>query len=191
VRTRRIAHVPTDNASNETAIAKTRVLGCFIHSRSLAVLDHLGRTSCDECVRPHARDEGVVHHRRRVSYCSGEIPNFAIRAWAAYRGPALFEELNGPTTTVMCRGENIRLGGSGVDQPWEYQANRGMASLLLPRSMVAERLRACLKIRGFEDLGGALERGGGERLVRDVANMFDLSLQMTVYRLQQLGSVRT
>jgi len=27
--------------------------------------------------------------------------------------------------------------------------------------------------------------------VRDVANMFDLSLQMTVYRLQQLGSVRT
>jgi len=66
-----------------------------------------------------------------------------------------------------------------------------MASLLMPRSMVAERLRACLKIRGFEDLGGALERGGGERVVRDVANMFDLSLQMTVYRLQQLGSVRT
>jgi len=135
--------------------------------------------------------KAVVHHRRRVSYCSGEIPNFAIRAWAAYRGPALFEELNGPTTTVMCRGENIRLGGSGVDQPWEYQANRGMASLLMPRSMVAERLRACLKIRGFEDLGGALERGDGERVVRDVANMFDLSLQMTVYRLQQLESVRT
>ena len=68
----------------------------------------------------------------------------------------------------------------------EYQANRGMASLLLPNRLVRAELADVLKIAGFETLRDAVAAGDGETVLRGVGEVFDVSFEMTLYRVREL-----
>lgn len=92
------------------------------------------------------------------------------------------------TPKVLCRGESIE--GStkkGPSEWWEYQANRGMAALILPKALVAPRVEEAIRERGMEDMYDVIHAGKSEEVVREIMETFDASMQMTFYRLQDLG----
>lgn len=65
---------------------------------------------------------------------------------------------------------------------WEWQANRGMAALLLPRSSVVSEVRRRRGPHGAEVATAQLEH--------ELAGAFAVSRQAMRYRLQQLGMIR-
>ena len=86
---------------------------------------------------------------------------------------------------VLCRSATIdRL--QGVDW-WEFQANRGMACLLLPKALLTASVREAIKALGATDVRELLRAGQSELLVRQLMNEFDVGMEMTIYRLQDLG----
>lgn len=88
----------------------------------------------------------------------------------------------------LCRAESVgRLEYKG--EWWEYQANRCMVSLLLPRELVSNVARRQLANLGFESGDDCVERGGGQELVRSIADDFDVSHTAVLYRLQELGFI--
>jgi hypothetical protein len=87
---------------------------------------------------------------------------------------------------MMCRAEAIGLVGYNGEW-WEFQANRCMAALLLPRRMFGASTKRRLSSGGFESGEACLQRSHGESLVRELADEYDVSQTVTLYRLQQLG----
>lgn len=87
--------------------------------------------------------------------------------------------------TILCRGEAIDDRVRHRDGR-EYQANRGMAALLLPRTLLTNHSAEVLKTAGFETLRDAVKRGKGEAILRELCDIFDVSLQMMLYRVQDL-----
>ncbi len=94
---------------------------------------------------------------------------------------------------IMCRGDSLwrfRDSGSGYDGKWwEYQANRGMASLLLPKRETLDAVRSLLDDRGFTSLLDAAGDRMLETIVREIMRMFDVSMQVVNHRLQELGAL--
>lgn len=91
---------------------------------------------------------------------------------------------------IMCRPEGVgNVGYKG--EWWEYQANRCMAALLLPKRMVSESVRKRLKDGGFKSGEDCLARGHGEELVREISDEYDVSQLASLYRLQDLGFIPT
>ncbi len=107
--------------------------------------------------------------------------------------PSLFGDPVRPLPKVLCRQESVGVyggGESGYDgQWWEYQANRGMASLLLPRRETVEYLRSLLEARGLGSVREALRAAQADSVIREVMAQFDVSMQVVVYRLQELGTL--
>lgn len=106
---------------------------------------------------------------------------------------SLFDDSLGLTTTmnrkpIMCRPEGIG-DVQYAGEWWEYQANQCMAALLLPRSLVSTVVRSRLADGGFKSGDDCVRAGSGEKLVRDVAEEFDVSQTATFYRLQKLGFI--
>jgi hypothetical protein len=89
---------------------------------------------------------------------------------------------------VLCRGETINSPGYSGEW-WEYQANRGMASLLLPRGETMRYLTGLLTERQCRTMAEAFAQQKGEAVARELSRIFDVSLQAVVYRLQELGSI--
>jgi len=102
-------------------------------------------------------------------------------------GPSLFEEMASPGPAVMCREPS--LDGAASGQWWEIQANKGMASLLMPRQIVGEQLRMWLASKGLESVEAAFAARRGEALVRVLSELFDVNLPVAFYRLRDLGFV--
>lgn len=92
----------------------------------------------------------------------------------------LFGAAEPPPPRVLCRKES-------AGEWWEYQANRGMASLLLPKRPVNEFVRVLLSKNGWSSIQDALGARATERIVRDLMNEFDVSMQLATYRLRELG----
>ena len=90
---------------------------------------------------------------------------------------------------ILCRESTVAPGYSG--EWWEYQANRCMASLLLPRHLLAPQFRAVLTSVGVDSYEEAAKQGKDEGMVRTLANMFDISWQALLYRLRDLGFIPT
>jgi hypothetical protein len=87
---------------------------------------------------------------------------------------------------MMCRANTIgHVGYNG--EWWEFQANRCMAALLLPRRIFGVSTKRRLTDGGFESGEACLRRAQGESLVRELADEYDVSQTATVYRLQALG----
>lgn len=103
-------------------------------------------------------------------------------------GPALFDDLTGQTTAVMCHGKAIEAGAT-ANEWWEIQANRGMASLLLARDLLQRYLGECLGGRRFVDLRAALAADAGDAIIRELLDTFDVGYSMTRYRLQDVGFI--
>ncbi len=99
----------------------------------------------------------------------------------------LFENEPRVAARVLCRSESIF--NRGADDWWEYQANRRMSSLLLPKSLVGRVVAEVLSRRGLETIEAALRRGAGKEVVDEVSEIFDASFEMTLYRLQGLGFI--
>jgi hypothetical protein len=130
----------------------------------------LRRTLAHECAH-------IVEHRHL------HVPELLM--------PSLFGEAPREIPKVLCRQEAVESfknpGAPGYDgQWWEYQANRGMASLLLPKYETAEYLRGLLVGKGLTSIERALAAGRTEEVVREVMAAFDVSRQVVVFRLQEL-----
>lgn len=87
---------------------------------------------------------------------------------------------------VMCRRKVIENTGYQGEW-WEYQANRGMVTLLLPHDLFLPAVREVLRRRDFESMLDAAAKESLSRVVGDLMDIFDTSFTMTVYRLQDLG----
>lgn len=91
---------------------------------------------------------------------------------------------------IMCRSEGI--SGAGYrGEWWEFQANRCMAALLLPRRMVGDSVRRRLADGGFKTGEDCIRVGHGQLLIEQIADEYDVSQTATLYRLQALGFIPT
>ena len=90
--------------------------------------------------------------------------------------------------SIMCRSEGI--SGMGYrGEWWEFQANRCMAALLLPRRMVGDSVRRRLADGGFKTGEECVRGGSGQQLIVELADEYDVSQIATLYRLQALGFI--
>jgi hypothetical protein len=105
---------------------------------------------------------------------------------------SLFDEATlGPRVRrdpIMCRAEILNHRGY-TGEWWEYQANRCMAALLLPKRLFSETVHQALEARGAMSFERAMRAGDAEIVVRELADDFDVSLSMTVLRLEELGFI--
>ena len=86
---------------------------------------------------------------------------------------------------ILCRENTVASGYSG--EWWEYQANQCMACLLLPRYLLVPRFKAVLTGVGARSFEQAAKQAKDVDIVRSLANMFDVSWQTLLYRLEELG----
>jgi Zn-dependent peptidase ImmA (M78 family) len=78
-----------------------------------------------------------------------------------------------PSRQELCR--DVRFTDRYAGEWWEWQANRGMAALVLPKSAVTTLVR---DVRAGADEG---------TLEAELARVFNVSRRAAGYRLQQLG----
>jgi hypothetical protein len=86
--------------------------------------------------------------------------------------------------SILCREES---GGVYKGEWWEFQANKCMAALLLPKFHFIPQLEETLKAAGVVSFKKALGAGQDEAVIRSLANTFDVSWQAVLLRLQELG----
>ncbi|HWX25227.1 MAG TPA: ImmA/IrrE family metallo-endopeptidase [Vicinamibacteria bacterium] len=88
---------------------------------------------------------------------------------------------------ILCRASAFKTESRRAGQWWEYQANRAMASLLMPRDLTNGALSRILRARGDESLEKALEVERGADVLKELSRIFDVSFEMALYRLGDLG----
>lgn len=86
---------------------------------------------------------------------------------------------------ILCRETSVGTGYQG--EWWEFQANQCMACLLLPKCLLVPRVTESLKTFDVPTFAEALKKGVEEDIVRALANVFDISWQVVILRLQELG----
>jgi hypothetical protein len=103
----------------------------------------------------------------------------------------LFGMMEPPTPKVLCRREAVGSFSNGRydGQWWEFQANRGMASLLLPKREVSKFVQDALTARKRPTFQEAFAAREAESIVRELMQLFDVSMQAAIYRLQELHIV--
>lgn len=133
-------------------------------------------------------ESSVIAQRRLRSTLGHECAHIALHQHlhVLEAGGSLFPELEREVPRFLCRSAAIE-GKPAATDWWEVQANRGMAALLLPRSLVAPRVRDALTSSGFPDMVAAAAAQHVREIIGEVQAMFDVSLQMLVYRLQDVG----
>ncbi|MCC6962539.1 MAG: ImmA/IrrE family metallo-endopeptidase [candidate division Zixibacteria bacterium] len=91
-------------------------------------------------------------------------------------------------STILCREEVI--GSRHYNgEWWEYQANRCMAALLLPKEILKVQVAAVLEVNRLSDLEAAIKNGRAVSAIRDLADVFDVSVEATIYRLKDFGYI--
>lgn len=90
---------------------------------------------------------------------------------------------------ILCRESTVGAGSGYSGEWWEYQANQCMACLLLPRHLLVPRVETALSGVGATSFQEVVERGRDEEFVRSLANMFDVSWQALLYRLEEFGFI--
>lgn len=88
-----------------------------------------------------------------------------------------------PPAKVLCRGPGVFPVAAAHDW-WEHQAYRGMACALIPATTLAAVLPAVLTHSTLPD---ALAAGKGKEVLAALADTFDTSFELTLYRVQDLG----
>ncbi|SYZ71952.1 hypothetical protein TRIP_C20067 [Candidatus Zixiibacteriota bacterium] len=89
---------------------------------------------------------------------------------------------------ILCRQEAVG-NRHYAGEWWEYQANRCMASLLLPKHLIKEKVDALLGKRQELSMKDAIRKGTAVSVIRRLADVFDVSFEATVYRLKDLGYI--
>jgi hypothetical protein len=147
---------------------------------------HLSRELADEA------EDSATARRRLRSTLAHEGAHIALHRHLYCLEPTrtLFGETAPKQAGVLCRGSEIkeRAGDySHTKEWWEYQANRGMSALLLPAKLLHTHVEGKLKSLSIPNMQEALRLGRTEEVVRAVAAAFDVSFEMTIYRLQERG----
>ena len=89
--------------------------------------------------------------------------------------------------SILCRALALNREGERAVEWWEYQANRAMACLLMPRDLTGDVLSEVVHARGYKSLEKALEAEGGRKVLTELSGIFDVSFEMSLYRLVSLG----
>jgi hypothetical protein len=127
-------------------------------------------------------EHGTVARRRLRSTMAHECGHIALHR-------VLQAEAVGVTQApaILCRALALDRGEDRAGGWWEYQANRAMASLLMPRDLTGSVVSVALAARGHESLEAALAAEDGAETLRELSHAFDVSLEMSLYRLGGLG----
>ena len=99
--------------------------------------------------------------------------------------PGMIQEEEKPG--FLCREDTV--GARYTGEWWEYQANRCMACLLLPRHLVVPRFQSVLHGVGVGSYEEGAKLGKDEDIVRTLADTFDVSWQALLFRLEDLGLI--
>lgn len=138
-------------------------------------------------------EASTVGRRRLRSTLAHECAHIALHRhlYVLDESKPLFPEMSSKPPGFLCRVTAIDDKGrfASTREWWEYQANRGMASLLLPRGLIRDHLSRILDEQGFDNMNGALKSGEGATVIQEVMAVFDTSFEMTLYRLQDLGFI--
>lgn len=131
------------------------ILGKTVFHRDGRFEVHISRRLSDE-----AESDIVARRRLRATLaheCAHIVEHGHLHLVDGLTLP-LFGKVEPPAPKVLCRQELIgSFKNAGYDgQWWEYQANRGMASLLLPNRELGEHIRQMLLMRGWRTIREAI-----------------------------------
>ncbi len=149
-----------------------------------------GRSGAEEMVITNALDEeGTIPANRRVrSTLAHEAGHALLHAHLfvlAGSSGKLFDNTHDDTPRVLCRdinGQSIeRKGYDG--KWWEYQANRAMGALLMPRSLVQTALHPFLESKGIFEKPNLVQR---EEAIKALADIFDVNPAVVRIRLEDI-----
>ena len=138
--------------------------------------------------RSLAEDGSVAAERRVNTTLAHEAGHGFLHGYlfALDQKPLLFGEA-ADLTKILCRdGEVVGVGNCRRydGRWWEYQANRAIGGLLLPRQLVARGLEGLLEDRGIG--GVVLPAAKREEAGRRLAQMFAVNLVVARIRLDDL-----
>jgi hypothetical protein len=135
-------------------------------------------------------EHATVSRRRLRSTVAHECSHIGFHRYlyALNDGPGLFPELR-RDPSVLCYTPTIDNPQQRASDWWEYQANRGMAALLLPKVLFVEHVNGALKKLGVGSVEEAIRRGCSEALLDELMQTFDVNRPMVFYRLQQYGFI--
>lgn len=142
-------------------------------------------------------EQGSVQRRRLRSTLAHECGHVACHSMLHLKDIETGNLFPVAGNTVTAEVPSILCRQTTVDQPgyqgewWEYQANQCMAELLLPRRLFAKGLATTLDERGYSSIEDAARERNSDAVATALADEFDVSLTMVVYRLQDLGFIRS
>ncbi|MBP7898481.1 ImmA/IrrE family metallo-endopeptidase [Candidatus Gracilibacteria bacterium] len=136
-------------------------------------------------------EEGTDTSNRRIrSTLAHEAGHGLLHAYIFALGagnPSLFNNEQPTEPKILCR--EVVGTPSAVRRYdgrwWEYQANKAMAALLLPKPLVQKVVRSFLEARGL--LGGeVLSDDKRQEAVRKVSEIFDVNPIVAKFRLEEM-----
>ena len=168
------------------------VLGCTLFSEDGAVRIEVSRSLSDE-----AEVDRLARRRLRTTLahecghvvCHQSLFMQDTEALSLFSAQQIGSSAS-QRPPIMCRSEGMSVTGYSGEW-WEFQANRCMAALLLPRKMVGDSVRRRLADGGFKTGEDCIHGGVGQLLIEQIADEYDVSQTATLYRLQALGFIPT
>jgi hypothetical protein len=117
----------------------------------------------------------IILHRSLFEVCESQGSLFSVS-----------EDGNQPER-VRCLKRDVTYGGVG---DWrEYQANSGMAALMMPRALFVQVAREHCELLGLDALVISTADRGATKLAFGIARVFGVSQQAAQIRLRTLGFV--
>lgn len=147
--------------------------------------------------RALSEDGGRVAERRMNSTLAHEAGHmllhrnlFALQRRARSR-PLFEDDLDENEQTILCRSENIEIPSESAGMRhydgrwWEYQANKMIGALLVPRLLVSDALSSFLVARGYLGLT-QLDPTRRAKAVLCLADVFDVNPAVARIRVGEI-----
>ena len=132
-------------------------------------------------------DNSVVNDRRVRSTLAHEAGHGLLHAhlFVVTGQSSLFPDGQGASPRVLCRDDRGPGGTKYQGEWWEYQANRTIGGLLLPRQLVLKALKPFLEPVGLLGISNLPRDRRGDAAMR-LADSFDVNPIVAVLRLSEL-----
>lgn len=145
-------------------------------------------------VLAESAETDVVERRRLRSTLAHECGHVVCHQCLHVRDTetlSLFSDSDSPaaahSSAVMCREGSVHARYAG--DWWEYQANQCMTALLLPTALLTQSVRAACVRGAMATFVDAIHRGRAALLLSELADEYDVSKTMMLYRLEGLGFI--
>ncbi|MEI6042511.1 MAG: hypothetical protein WCQ00_03015 [bacterium] len=135
-------------------------------------------------------EEGTVVSERRVrTTLAHEAGHGLLHAYLFVVGvktKKLFDDSHDDTLRVLCRDiKGVESNTKYNGQWWEYQANRAMAALLLPRILVGKAIVPYLVSRGVFGIM-ALDQNKKDEAISALSDIFNVNPVVVKFRLEEM-----